>query len=371
MRVLHLLDSLNRGGAETLALDVCRNAARHGLDLTLATCLGGALEGEIASSGVDLVRLPRRLPVDPRVVQGLRRVIRQKEIQIVHGHQAVDGLHLHFATQGMRGVKKVLSFHGFIADLKNRVALRFLIPRMDANIVVSEGLRKWLRDKDGLDVNTLKVLYNGVDQVRLRPSGASVRAELGIDGSALLAGMIGNFYRDPRKDQFTVVKALAKVFSEIPGAHFLFAGRTEPGAEGKLAECKELCEVSGISHRVHFLGPRKDVPDILASLDLFVMSSLQEGLPIALNEAMLAGTAPLVSDIDPHVEASENGRYAKLFVTQDHADLAQKMIELLKDADARRRLASSALEYAERRFSIDAHLDALISLYASLLEEAR
>jgi glycosyltransferase involved in cell wall biosynthesis len=244
-----------------------------------------------------------------------------------------------------------------------------LIPRVDANVVVSGGLRDWLREKDGLDTSRLKVLYNGVDPARLSPTGRSVRQELGIPKNAPLAGMVGNFYRDPRKDQLTVVKALPRVFAQLPDAHFLFAGRLEPGAEEKLARCKELCEFSGIADRVHFLGPRGDVPDILAELDLFVISSLQEGLPIAFNEAMLAGTAVLASDIGPHVEASDGGKYAELFVTQDDNELAEKMIALLTDAERREALAAKARDFANETFSIDAHLKRLVSLYGSLMTE--
>jgi L-malate glycosyltransferase len=373
MRVLHLLDSLHRGGAETLALDVCRNASRFGIELTVATCNGGPLESEFEASGVDLVHLPRRLPVDPRVARGLRRLIDQRSIQIVHGHQAVDGVHIQLAARGMPNVKTVLSYHGFIPDAKNRLALTYLIPRMDANLVVSEGLRTWLHEKDGLDTSRLEVLYNGVDPSRLTPSGGSARAELGIPHEAPLAGMVGNFYRDPRKDQLTIVKALPEVLANSPNLHFLFAGRVEPGAEGKLAECRETCTQAGIADRVHFLGARTDVPVILAALDLFVISSLQEGLPIALNEAMLAGVPVLASDIDPHVEASENGRYAMLFRTGDRDDLAKKMIGLLADPMGRERLAADAKEYAIETFSIDAHLKRLVAVYESLLggEEAR
>ena len=369
MRVIHFIDSLNLGGTETLTLDVCRNASKVGLDLTLVTCKGGTLQDQFEATGVDIVRIPRRLPIDPRTVQGLRRVIRERRAQVVHGHQAVDGIHLYLATLGLREVKTVLSYHGYLTDAKNRLALKTLIPRVDANIVVSGGLRDWLREKDGLDTSRLKVLYNGVDPARLRRTGRSVRSELGIAEHAPLAGMVGNFYRDPRKDQLTAVKALPHVFAQLPDAHFLFAGRLEPGAEEKLALCKELCEVSGIADRVHFLGPRSDVPDILAELDLFVISSLQEGLPIAFNEAMLAGTAVLASDIGPHVEASDGGKYAELFVTQDENELAHKMIALLTDAERRDALAAKARDFAIDTFSIDAHLKRLVSLYGSLVTE--
>jgi glycosyltransferase involved in cell wall biosynthesis len=277
-------------------------------------------------------------------------------------------VHIHLAARGLPKVKKVLSYHGFIPDAKNRITLRHLTPRMDANLVVSEGLRTWLHEKDGLDTSKLQVLYNGVDPSRLTPSGGSVRAEFGIPHDAEVAGMVGNFYRDPRKDQLTIVKALPLVLAKFPNLHFVFAGRVEPGAEGKLAECRETCTRAGIADRVHFLGARTDVPDILAALDLFVISSLQEGLPIALNEAMLAGVPVLASDIDPHVEASKNGRYAVLFRTGDRDDLAKEMIDLLSDPARRERIAADAKEYAIETFSIDAHLKRLVSIYRSLLD---
>ena len=139
MKVLHLLDTVNRGGAETLILDVCRNAAEFGIDLTFATTQGGELEEDFRASGADFVRLHRKFPVDFGAVFKLRKIIKQREIKIVHAHQAVDALHLFLATINLP-VKRILTFHGFIADAKNRRTLHFLIPRMDANIFVSQRL---------------------------------------------------------------------------------------------------------------------------------------------------------------------------------------------------------------------------------------
>ena len=81
---------------------------------------------------------------------------------------------------------------------------------MDANIAVSRGLAKWLADKDKLDTSkNFTVIYNGANPKRLRPSGKSIKQELGLSADTLLAGMIGNFYRDLRKDQLTLCRAPA------------------------------------------------------------------------------------------------------------------------------------------------------------------
>ena len=370
MKVLYFLDTVGRGGAEMQALDVCRNAARYGIDLTFATAGGGALEDSFRDSSVRFHRLERRFPVDLYLASMLRKIIRDQQIDIVHGYQPVDGLHLYLASRGLRHVKKVLSFQGFIQDRKNRLTAKFLIPRMDANIAVSRGFERWLAEKDGLDTShNFSVIYNGADPRRLEPSGSSIRKELGLAPDAPLIGMIGNFYRDPRKDQLTLCRSLPEVFASVPAAQCLFAGGVEAGAEDKFAECMSVLIENDIAGRVHFLGARSDVPDILSELDVFVFSSLHEGLPVAVSEAMLAGVPMIVSDIEPLIEATGGGKYAEVFPVRDAAALAVKLNALLGDPDRRHSLADRARAFAADDFSIDAHLRAAVSLYQRLLAE--
>jgi glycosyltransferase involved in cell wall biosynthesis len=368
MNVLHLNDSINRGGAEIQVLDVCRNAADFDLQVTFVTLSGGALEDEFRASGSEFIKLRRRLPLDFSVILKLRRIIRERGIRIVHGYQAVDGLHLYLATLGLP-VKRVLSFQGFVPDKKNRQALRYLIPRMDANIVVSRGLMDFHRESDNLDTRNFEVVYNGTDPARLRSSGKSIRRELGLGENVLLIGMIGNFYRDARKDQMTVCKSLPVVFAAAENVHCIFAGKVEAGAEAKFAECEEFCQSSGISEQVHFLGERRDVPDILDSLDLFVFSSIHEGLPLAMTEAMLSQTPLIISDIKPLLEASDGGRRAEVFRLGDSAQLSGKILDLLKNESKRNELAQNAFEFAMQNFTIEAHLRSLKKVYDSVLSK--
>jgi len=366
MKVLHLLDTLNRGGAEMQALDVCRNAADFGIDLTIATFQSGAMEADFIKSGADFIKLNRRFPLDIYLASQLRRIIKEREKEIVHSYQAVEALHLYFASHGLKKVKKVLSFQGFVNDKKNRLTLKYLIPRMDANIVVSRGLQKWHSEVDKFDTKDFQVIYNGADAKRLAPSGKSLREELNLDKNTLLIGMVGNFYRAERKDQTTLVKSLPRVFAKIPNAHCVFAGKIEAGAEDKVADCINFCIENKIIERVHFLGARSDVPDVLDALDIFIFSSLHEGLPVAVSEAMLANVPMIVSDIEPLLEVSDNGKYAEVFEVKNAEMLSEKILKLLKDKNLREDLASRALEFAKENFSIEAHLRELKKLYESL-----
>ncbi|MBX3297981.1 MAG: glycosyltransferase family 4 protein [Acidobacteria bacterium] len=367
LRILKYLDSTPRGGAEIQALDICRNAARYGLEITLATGHRGPLDDEFISTGIRFVPLERRAPIDLFLVSHLRRLIREYEIDIVHGYQPVDGIHLYLAARRMQSVRRVLSFQGFIQDRRNRIAASFLAPRMDANIVVSDWLRDWIEVERGIRFgrNTFTIL-NSADPARLVPKGNSILQELGVPEPTRFVGMVGNFYKDPRKDQLTICKALPRVFERFPNVHCLFAGRVEPGAEDKMAECLSVVIDAGIADRVHFLGGRSDIPDILAVLEVFIFSSLHEGLPIAAAEAMVAGVPMLVSDIGPLMEATGGGRYARVFPAGNAEALADELIELLRDDEGRRRMATEAKRFADAELSIDAHIRALSQLYESL-----
>lgn len=369
MKILHLLDSMGRGGTETQVLDVCRNADRFGLDITLVAASGGVLEPDFRESGVEVIRLERKLPVDLYLASQLRKIIRERQIEIARGYQAVEGLHLYLATRGLKNVRTALSHEGFVADKKNRVTLKFLIPRVDSNIYVSESLRKWLKQKDKLNTDIKQtVICNGADPERLRGSGRSIRRELGIGADVPLIGMIANFYRDPRKDHFTLARSLPAVMKAFPEANCIFAGGIQDGAEDKMAECLDICIKNGIEQRVHFLGTRGDIPNILSELDVFVLSSLQEGMPVAISEAMLVGVPLVLSDIEPHLEASQNGKYASVFPTGDADALSSELIRLLSDKNVRNELSVCAKAFAQENMSIDSHLRQLAAHYRSMID---
>lgn len=367
MKIAHLQDSLNRGGAETLALDICRNAKANNLDLIFITTGNGALKEDFRNSGVEFIELKRKLPIDPKVIFQLRKIIKNRKIDIIHTHQSVEALHTYFAAKGTK-TKIVLTHHGFVPDKKNLYALRFLLPRVSQNIVVSRALLNWYQEKMNLSFpQNTQVIYNGVDAKRLVWRGDNLKRELSLPENSLLLGMIGNFYCDPRKDQLTVCKSLPQLFAEIENAYFVFVGKTENGAENKFEECASFCKENKINDRAFFLGGRSDIPKILSALDIFVLSSFHEGLPIAALEAMLFGVPCVLSDIEPLTEFSKDGEYAEIFKTQNAEDLAEKVIKLAENERFRLELAKKAKIYAEKNFSIEAHIGSLKNLYESIV----
>jgi L-malate glycosyltransferase len=361
------MDSLNRGGSEVLELDLCRHAAPNGLDLTLVATGGGDLEAEFRRSGVDYVRWRRRWPVDLRVVAQLRRLIKARRIDVAHSFQAVEALHVYLATLGTQ-TRQVLSFQGYTPDAKNRWALHFLAPRMAVNLAPTHGFLNALKNAEGFDITrNFRVLHLGVDADRLRPQDRRLRAELGLAAGDLLLGMVANFYPDARKDQLTVCRALPTLFRQAPTAHCVFVGGHLGAGERFFNECVSFCRAQGIGDRVHFLGKRGDIPEVLNSLDLFVFSSRMDTFGIAVVEAMLVGLPTVVSDIDPLLEVSAKGEYAAVFRTGDADDLARCLIELAIAPARRAELGARARQWATEQFSIAVYSARLRALYSAVV----
>ena len=366
MKILHFLDTVNRGGAETLVLDVCRNAEEFGLNISFAHAGGGALEEDFKNSGVKYFRLNRRLPFDLLLVSSLRKIINDNKINIIHTHQAVEALHALAAAFGTK-TQVVLTHHGIIPDRKNLLATRFLITRVAHNILVGrESKKNYEREFNFTFPSQTSVIYNGVDEQRLQPGKADFRTELNLSNDDFLIGMIGNFYAEPRKDQATLCRALPQILNQLSNVHCIFAGKTFSGGQERFDECVKICAENGTSEKVQFLGGRGDVPDILHALDVCVSSSLAEGLPIAVNEAMLAGVPTILSNIAPLLEASNDGEFAEIFTVENESELSEKVLKLLANRDLRKDLAIRAKQFAKENFSIEAHLDKLHKLYERL-----
>jgi glycosyltransferase involved in cell wall biosynthesis len=370
IKALFVLDQVNRGGTEVQTLDALKTSCSSELEITLVTT-GGQLLKEFQNVGEVFV-VERRRPIDLSYASQIRRIIKERDFAVVQGHQAVDALHLLIATRGMRDIKRVLTIEGFVPDKKNRYTLRLLIPKMDAVVFPSKALQDWVADRDGLKASgNSVVIANGADPARLGLGVGDIRSELGLQSDAFVVGMIGNFYRDPRKDQLTLIKALPSVFTAYPETHCIVVGGVQPGAARKLADCEDYCRKKGIADRVHFLGSRADITAILNSIDLFVFSSLHEGgsPPIAVIEAMLNRVPVIASDIAPHIEYASGRGISMLFKTGDEFDLAQKIKEVIADHSGSSQMADRAYLYASHHFTAKARLERFVKLYERLLAE--
>jgi glycosyltransferase involved in cell wall biosynthesis len=366
MKVLHLIDSPNRGGAETLVLDLCRNAKQNGLDITIVGTRVGALNEDFRFSGADYYYLPRRHTIDILLISKLSMLVKKKNIQIIHVHQAVDGIHA-FLVRLITGVKIVMTFHGHVPNKKDDKVLNFLIPRMNANIAVSNTFLERLKQEFNIiKKKNFVVIYNGIDTKKFYKINSELRKELKIGDSDILMGMIGNF-NDNIRDQLTICKVLPTLLSENKNFHFIFVGRRAIENPEYYNDCFELCKKSQLLDKVHFMGPRSDINNILNSLDAFVYASKYDTFGIAVVEAMMAGVPVIMNDLPPLLEISNNGEFAEIYRSRDFENLNDKIKKLIKDKRYKEYLGLKGKEWALQKFSIENHISNLKKLYSTII----
>ncbi len=221
-------------------------------------------------------------------------------------------------------------------------------------VAVSNAVKKSLV-LQGVNPEKITVIHNAVDLNQfIKNNGSKIRQENSISDNALVFGMVANL--NPVKNHASVLHALKKIHKEGYKAHLILAG------DGPLrADLEKLTEELGLISFVHFLGAREDIPDILDSLDIFILASHTEGLSNALLEAMASRKPVIASRVGGNVEVIED-RVNGLLVSTDSQSISQAMKELVELPNLRIELAGNAYRSILDQFSIDYMLQNYMTL---------
>lgn len=365
MKVLFILSGLGAGGTEIQALDIGRNAKKLNFDLTITySKKGGELEKDFHNLNIPVYYISRKLPVDPRYFWKLRKLIRKGKFDAIHIHEPILNIYAWLAKTKKN--KLFLTLHGFFPDSwKSKLILNFILKKNTINFAVSKGFLRRLGKYLKVEDKKFEVLYNGIDFSKFSFEKGTLKKELNIPEEDILLGMVGAFAQ--RKDQMTLCKAFRLISHENKKVHLAFIGPPDPKHPEFYNNCLDFKNKNNLT-RIHFLGARKDINNILNSLDIFVLSSNRDTFGIALVEAMYLKKPCIASDISPFKEVSENGKSCLLFKKGNENDLKNRINELIEDPSKRNQLIENAHERA-KIFSIENHIKNLKSSYLSALNE--
>jgi len=366
--VLHLIDGLTFGGAETLLRDLASGLEKRGYRVTVGYSTPGPFVQELAEKGLTLKHIPRLAMIDPIFLFRMVRLMHLDPPQIVHTHLFKSDFHGRLAAR-LAGVPVVVStLHNNDSWAKNRILGRIYGTTArfaDCLIAVSPEVREYHLDKTGVPANKMMVIENGVDVAAFsgHEAGAkAVRAEFGIAPTAPLFGIIGRL--KPQKDLPTFLLAAAEILRQQPDARFLVVG-DGPLREELEAQAKELALFPALI----FAGMRKDIPAIMAALDVLVLSSLWEGLPVILLEAMAAARPVVSTAVDGVKSVVIPDDSAILVEPGSPFALAQACVRLASDPALRAKMGQSGLKRVLDVYSLDVMIDRISALYNKLLTD--
>jgi glycosyltransferase involved in cell wall biosynthesis len=292
-------------------------------------------------------------------------VIYRHGVDAIHINSYVPGNYARLAAALMQVPIVIDHWHGFSRfNRKRRLICRALARFTDLSLAVSQGVKDNLVKEIGLEPNKVRVVPNGVDMAAIDAArlGSEVRRELGLPQAATVVGLVGRLdhWGKGHKELFS---AMAQHKERFPyHALIVGGGRRE-------AEVKQMAASLGLSGQVHFLGSRRDVLDLLQTMDIFVLPSYSEGVSLALLEAMAAGLPVIVSRVGGNPEVVTDGETGLLIPPRDAEALAQALERLLADPSGAKELGKNARRLVEVNYSLERLGREINEIYGELVEK--
>jgi glycosyltransferase involved in cell wall biosynthesis len=369
VRVVYLSHAFMVGGAEEMVLNLVRHLPADKYEpMVCAIHEPGPMGREIEATGVPFRTLGRVPGLrDPMAVGALHRYLREVRPDIVHTFLLTASLYGRLAAI-TAGVPIVIGTEVNVYANKrwhHRAAERLLMAGTDRVIASAESVKEFYIRQVGADPDRVDVIYNAVDFATLGTSAsrAELRARLNVPEHALVAGVIARL--TDQKGHSYLFDAIAHE-TELARLHLIVVG------DGPLRAALERQVVErGLSSRVTWLGSRRDLGDLLSVMDIFVLPSLWEGLPLSLVLAMGAGLPVVSTSVAGIPEVVRDGTTGLLVPPADSAALAGALKRLVRSADERRALGMAARDYVLPRFGVEKYVTSVISVYDRLLAERR
>ncbi len=361
MTILHLIETGGPGGAEQMLLRLADEYAERGFSQLVCLRKEGWLSGEVRRRSLDLEIMPLGTLPDLQWMRKMRALVRRCDVRAIHAHEFAMNVRSGILSRWL-DVPAVATVHGKgYVDAKGsrRFAYR-ATARWTRMVAVSADIRTYLIDSVGVDPQRTIVIANGVDIDRYRfdPAGRrEMRDRFKIAEGDLLLGSIGSYY--PVKGHRYLIEAMKKVVAAHPGAKLLLVG--QGSLEGDLR--RQIAD-GALGQNVQVTGYIENTPALLSALDIFVMPSLSEGLPLALLEAAVAGRCIVASQTGGIPEVIADGQSGLLVPPGDAKALADALIRLASDAELRRALAAKAQAIVTQSWSIHRTADRYLELLA-------
>lgn len=345
MKVLHVINSLEIGGAQRLLSDLIPLQRKQGLEVSVLIGEDNRSEfsKSIQSSGCDIIKVDSNRYKSIRSIKSIRKII--KGYDVIHVHLFPSLYLVSISALGLK-TKLIYTEHSTSNRRREKTYLRpveqLIYKQYDKIVSISQqtqtAIQNWLKFYD----NRFVVINNGVDIKKF----SSVKRP--IKDKSLI--MVSRFV--DAKDQATVIKALKYLESDVT--------LTLVGDGEKLDNCKELATAIGVDDRVHFLGSRSDISELISSSYIGIQSSNWEGFGLTAVELMAAGKPVVASNVDGLKQVVEDA--GLIFEKGNPKQLAEKISILLKNPDIYAETAAKCLDRASQ-FDIQQMADQYLQVY--------
>jgi glycosyltransferase involved in cell wall biosynthesis len=365
--ILHTIDTTGPGGAETLFIDLASRLPQERYRSIVLIRGKGWVYDNLCQRGLSPLLIDAKGSFNWRYLMGLINLIRRERVDLIQSHLLGSNVYCSLAGLLTR-TPVVATFHGAvdIGDDERLKWLKFGAIKAGARfiIAVSESLRNDIVARTPLKKESINIVYNSIDTSAFqRPGSIALRHKFGWSENEIIIGSLGNIR--PAKGYDILLHAAALLKESPRSCRFVIAGQKDRGT--LYNDLLKLRKKLGLEEKVLFLGFIDDPAEFLSSLDLFLSSSVSEGLPLSAIQAM-AAKLPLIATrcggYEELVTHQENGWLVDVGNPQAIADA----IELVAaDFELRSTLSENARKHAIETFDMAAMLNAYETIYDQLI----
>ncbi len=362
MRILFLANHLNVGGISSYLLTLGSGLKEKGHEVYLASG-GGELEEKFRQAGIILINVPLKTKseISPKILISywkLKKAAAGLRIELIHSHSRTTQVLGCWLGRSL-GRPHIFTCHGFFKPKLPRKVFGCWGQRV---IAISSQVKEHLTADFKFSENKISVIHNGIDTQKFGDfSGRDrLRSSLGVAPDGFLIGIIARL--SDVKGHLYLIRAMPEILKKFPGTKLAIIGQGK--TEGSLV--KETGNL-GLEGNILFVPEAKDTREWLCAMDVFAMPSLQEGLGLALMEAMAQGLAVAGSAVGGIKTLVQDKITGLLVPARDAGALAQAIISLLGDPDLRRNLGDQAREFIAANFSKKEMVEKTEGLYRQVL----
>lgn len=363
--VLHIVEDLKIGGLEELVRIIVTGLDREKYNVYIC-CIeeGGEIAQELIGSGINVDILGMKSYHNPLNILKLARYIKEKRIDIIHTHMYFANTFGRIAAILAKTPVIISTAYSNYFEYKKRNILmeKFLSRFTDKIIAASNSIKEFTVKQQKISAEKFVVIYDcaATEKFSRKIEAGKIKEELAIDPDYSVVGCVARMV--DVKGHAYLIQAAKEVLREYPKVKFLLVG------DGPLKEeLKSLSEKLGLEKNIIFTGMRRDIPEMLSVMDIFVLpSSLREGCPLSILEAMAMSKPIVATRIGGVPEEVSDGQSGILVAPKDAESLARGIIKLISDKDKAKEMGRVGRKIFEDKFSKEIMLNNIESLYEDL-----
>ncbi|MDA8215208.1 MAG: glycosyltransferase family 4 protein [Nitrospiraceae bacterium] len=360
LTMLHTESSKGWGGQENRTLQESIGLKRLGVRVIILCQPDSVLAKRAHAEGIEVRTCKMRKSYDLFAIKYMLNLIKNEKIDVVSTHSGRDSLLAGIAGRLSRRKPIIVRTRHLALPITSKVTYSLLPHKV---VTVSEYVRQYLIN-EGISSEKVIAIPTGIDISRFDPNkpDGNLRQELGLKSDVPIVGTIAILRK--KKGHHILLEAIPLILKKIPDAVFVFAG-DGPQKENIITKIEQL----GLADKVFLLGLRKDIPNILKSINVFVLPTLQEALGTSFIEAMSMEKPVIGTDVGGVGEVIRDGINGYLAEPNNPPALADAVIKILEDRERAMAMGIEGRKIVEQNYTVEKMCEKMYALYSSLLKD--